>query len=165
MALIVEDGSGIANANTYADLDFIRAYATARGVSLSDDDAVLEPVVMNVMDFIESRSFNGTRIYIDGLSFPRAGIAIDGVSIPANVIPSQLMRAEAQLVIDVAITGVELLPSGNSEPIVKREKVGPLETEFFAPDAIGAADTPLASALLAPFIRGQGAFTFKTVRV
>lgn len=165
MALIVEDGSGVANANTYADLEFIRAFASARGVELSDDDAVLEPVVIRVMDFIESRTFNGLRVFVDGLSFPRSGIIIDDVAIPANAIPLGLKRAEAQLVIDVAVTGVDLMPSGNATPQVKREKVGPLETEYFASDAIGSPDTALASALLAPFIRGQGAFKFSTVRV
>lgn len=165
MALIVEDGSGIANANTYADLEFIREYASLRGVELSDDDAVLEPVVFRVMDFIESRDFGGRRVFIDGLSFPRAGLAIDGVDIPADAIPLGLKRAEAQLVIDVSITGVDLMPSANAAPMVKREKVGPLETEYFGPDGVGGPEIPLASALLAPFMRGQGAFTFRTVRV
>lgn len=165
MALIVEDGSGVANANTYADLAFIREYAAARGAVLSDDDTVLEPVVIRVMDYIESRCFNGVRIFVDGLSFPRGGIVVDGVEIPANAIPAGLKRAEAQLVIDVAINGIDLMPSANSAAQVKREKVGPLETEYFAADAIGAPDIPLAAALLAPFMCGQGAFSFKTVRV
>jgi hypothetical protein len=165
VTLIVEDGTGVANANSYADLDFIRAYAASRGVTLSDDDEVLEPVVINVMDFIETRCFNGVRIYADGLSFPRSGIVIDGVTIPSNTIPLTLKRAEAQLTIDVAISGVTLMPSGVSAPQVKREKVGPIETEFFAADAIGAPDIPLASALLAPLECGQGGFAFRTVRV
>ena len=165
MALIVEDGSGVANANTYADLDFIREYAANRGVELSDDDAVLEPVVFRVMDFIESREFAGRRVFIDGLAFPREGITIDGVLIPPSVVPLGLKRAEAQLVIDVSITGVDLMPSANAAPMVKREKVGPLETEYFAPDGVGGPEIPLASALLAPFMRGQGAFSFRTVRV
>ena len=50
MALVIEDGSRVAGANSYVTLAEARAFASARGVTLSAVDATLEPFVIKAFD-------------------------------------------------------------------------------------------------------------------
>lgn len=166
MALIVEDGSNVPNANSYADLAFIRAYAAQRGFALPDNDAEVERFAINAMDAIEARTYGGRRTYNPQLlSFPRVGLETEEGTYAANAIPSRVKKAQAQLVAYIA-AGIDLFPSGNAEPAIKIDKVGPLTTEFFdTSGSLGGPAIPLADVLLGPLERGQGAFTLSTVRV
>ena len=166
MALIVEDGSNVPNANSYADVAFIRAYAEQRRLPLPDNDADVEAFAINAMDAIESRSYGGRRTYNPQLlAFPRSGLETEEGEYAPNAIPSRVKKAQAQLVAYRA-AGIDLFPSGNAEPAIKVDKVGPLTTEYFdTGGSIGGPAIPLADALLGPLERGQGAFTLSTVRV
>lgn len=130
MALIVEDGTIVANANAYADLNFIKAYALARGVTLIDDVA-LESKTIIAMDYIEGRrnEFQGIKVSnLQSLQFPRLYLVIDGNQFPANQIPIELKNALAQLVLEQG-NGVNILPTLKEAPI-KKESIGPLSTEY-----------------------------------
>lgn len=48
--IIVENGSGIADANAYVDVDAVRDYAEARGVELSDDDDEIAAMIIKAND-------------------------------------------------------------------------------------------------------------------
>jgi len=78
MALIVEDGSGVENANTYASIAYVQQYADARGI----DVVITEPHIITSMDFIEGLSFVGTKI--SGLQWARNKAKIDGVLVSGN---------------------------------------------------------------------------------
>ena len=54
MSLIVEDGTGLPDANSYCDLDEIRSYAADRGVALSSDDAIIIAFAIKATDYLES---------------------------------------------------------------------------------------------------------------
>jgi len=54
MALIIEDGTIVAGADSYATLAVLRAYALKRGVTLSAVDADLEVLAIKAMDYIGS---------------------------------------------------------------------------------------------------------------
>lgn len=93
MTLIVEDGSNVANANSYLSLTDIRAYATSRGITLPVD-ALLEPMVFKSMDYIESvgSNFQGTPRYTapdytaQSLQWPRAAILYESCY-PNSIFP------------------------------------------------------------------------------
>lgn len=82
MTIIVENGTNVANANSYLSLADIRAYALNRGVTLSPVDATLEPMVFKSMDYIESvgANYQGTPTYTapdytpQALQWPRSAI-------------------------------------------------------------------------------------------
>lgn len=67
--MIVEDGSGILNANSYVDINFVDAYATARGRIAWTDitvDATKEAAIIAATDYMENRfgwRFLGQRKY------------------------------------------------------------------------------------------------------
>lgn len=54
MALVVEDGTGLPNANAYIDVAFLRDYYTARGVTLPSDDGALEAAItVATLDYVD----------------------------------------------------------------------------------------------------------------
>lgn len=148
MTLIIENGTNVPNANSYLDLTAIRAYALARGVTLSAVDATLEPLVIKAMDYIESfrSEFQGMRTFpTQPLQWPRAeisytdfylgqisgeyGIMIDCVRIANNVIPQQLKDILCQVVLAIN-SGVNFANYNQEQKFVIEEKVGPLSQKF-----------------------------------
>lgn len=169
MALIVEDGTGVDNANTYQSRADLIAYAAARGVTLVDD-ATTDILAIKAMDYIETfrGRFTGTPVDDDQpLSWSRTSAYVYGRPISATAIPIQLKQAEAQLVI-ILFNGVDLMPVvDNTAAFVKREKVDVLEIEYSESIKLAAGELPVMpqiDALLQPLLSGGG-FTLSSIRV
>lgn len=183
--LVVEDGTGLPNASSYVSAADIRAYATARGVTLAASDgpgdAIVDQMAIKAMDYIEANRsyFYGWKLLplVQRLSFPREGVpaeqdgreysdaivngyenlAYAGVSYrePAPL-PPELIEAQCRLVLAVK-AGVDLLPTTVSGRFVKRQKLGPLEREFS--EAVGIFTLPQmpdVDALLSPLLKPRG---------
>lgn len=166
MALVIEDGTVVAGANSYIEVQAAKDYAAARGVDLGTDDAVTEQRLLGAVDYLESLSYKGTRVAPDAqsLAWPRTGVTFDGHTFGGNVIPNQLKSAQAQLVIELS-QGVVLFSSssagGGADKFVKKEKVDVIEVEYATPKEIGeeslaVASLPAVSALLRGLLKGFG---------
>lgn len=168
MTLIVEDGSIVPNANSYAALSTVKTYAALRGVVLSNDDAVLEPMVIKAMDYIESNraNFQGNKVSeLQELQFPRSMVYVDGVLIPETTIPKCLIYALCQAVMEVA-NDVDLLPT-TTEPAIRKEVVGPIETEYAVSLGSGGFSPELRKidSLLKPVLNTSSGFGLSTLRI
>ncbi len=169
MTLIVEDGSIVANANSYADLDYIKAYALARGATLSIDDAVIEQQVAIAMDYIEGKRNEYQGIKVDStqsLQFPRDYLIIDGFDFDSTSIPKELKNALSQLIIEQT-NGIDILPTSD-EPAIKKETVGPISTEYAVNiGSIIKPSIPAVDLLLAPLLKNvsTSGFALTTIRV
>lgn len=158
MALIIEDGSLLAGANSFVSVAEVRAYASARASILSDDDADVEVNAIKATDYIKSLShrFKGQEIEAaQALPFPRLYIVVNGFDIPSDSVPQNIKDACCQLAIESA-AGVVLMPTTSGQ-ITTKEKVGPLETIYSdrsAPD--GTQLFAAVTALLRPFMIGGG---------
>ena len=169
MTLIVENGSIVANANSYVDLTDARAYATQRGETLPTDDSELEALLIKAMDYLEGlrAKYQGSKTDPDNqeLQWPRMNVYIDCELFPSDEIPKELVSAQCQLAIDQN-NGVVIQPSGDTRFAIF-EKVGPLETEYS--EKIGSTSSPTltaADALLEPLFSACGqSSTLNTVRV
>lgn len=183
MALTVEDGTGLADSNSYVTVAEAKAYAAARGIELPVDDDDVEVLLIKAMDYLEAQrsKYQGRKTWprpdmdvshphAQALQWPRVGVVLDcSYDLPDNVIPEELKRAQSQLTIEV-FAGLELMPSSDGS-MVKREKVDVLETEFMTPKDWGDSgypgpQFPAVDALLEPLFNacGSGAM-FRTVRV
>lgn len=166
MALVVEDGSTVVGANTYSDLATLRAYALERGIALSADDAALEALVHQAMDYLETfeSSMRGERVdaTTQELSYPRKDdtqadglVALsNGKTIAIDAIPKELQSALGQLVIAMHQGFVANPITLNRATIA--EKVGPLEERYATPnDGGGSGQVQTARAFeaaLAPLL-------------
>lgn len=174
MALTVEDGTGLANANSYVSEQEARDYANARGIELPADDGELGAMLLSAMDYLEAQrgKYQGQKTHpgVQALQWPRTGVILDcSYQLPDNVIPVELKSAQIALAMEV-FAGNTLLPSSTGK-IVKREKVDVIEREFMTAADMGAGGMPAPSfpivdGLLAPlFSACGGSFGLRTVRV
>lgn len=167
MALTVEDGTGVADANSFVTIAEIKDAATQRGVTLPANDNDIEAFAVKAIDFIVSKEgqMNGVRTYAEqDLPYPRTGVYLYSNALLPTAIPKTLKQAQLQLVFDQA-NGIDLFANDRpQEQAIKRDKVGPIETEFFEPGANAGAAPALDAAMsyLSPLLRG---LTLRTVRV
>ena len=116
--LVIEDGSGLSNAESYIDLAYLTAYATKRGLAIA---GITEANIIKAMDYFESAyQFKGTKLVeTQALAFPRY--------INNEVVyPVRIKNAVCELAIKSK--SAELL--ADSERATKREKVGDIEIEY-----------------------------------
>lgn len=131
MALIVEDGTLVANANSYVNLTVARAYALARGVTLSADDTIADVLAIKAMDYIEVERarFKGTLVdSTQALQWPRQDVTIDGFLLAITAMPQTLLDAQCQAMMDTAVLD-DLSPIGTGKEVLE-EKVDVIQVKY-----------------------------------
>jgi len=123
----------IVGTNSYVTEAELQTYADDRGIVIQGAD--LSVLLINAMDYIETRSYSGQKFDADqSLEFPRYYTATAPDTAPD--VPENIKNAEitAALLID---SGVDLFATIGRA--VKREKVDVLEVEYMD----NAAEKPL----------------------
>ncbi len=137
MALVVEDGTGLATANSYISEAGADLYHANRGDTVSwDGVASKEALLVSATDFLKDASifpWVGTKkTYLQGLAWPRTGgTERTGQEIPDNVVPATVADATADLALLLSSQILHPIISRSSGD-VRKEKVDVLETEFFS---------------------------------
>jgi len=138
MAIIVEDGSNIAGANSYVSLVDARAILNPLGQDLNSVDAIAEQQILNATRYIEAfrQSFKGwKRSGTQSMQWPRLGVVIDGISIDSNIIPQDLIDAQVFAAYEYA-EGQILQPSSSGQSISRERVEGAIDTSYFNTGAI-----------------------------
>lgn len=129
--LIIEDGTIVANAQSFVTVTECRAFCDPRNLELPTEDADVEALLLEASDFLFSleNDFQGTRTDAAAqvLPFPRQFVALYSVEIDTDVIPQILKDAQCRLAFDAVED--DLLATGSGR-VIKKEGVGPLQTEF-----------------------------------
>lgn len=174
MALVIETGEGLANADSYVSVDEFIAYASARGETVEPDTA--EGLLFDAMAYLEKFSSETNPAYkgykataAQALQWPRTDVVIDRFPFPKNQIPAQLKRAQMQLGIE-AMT-FDLMPSSDGFAVAK-EKVDVIEVEYATGGRLSGSTTPgdavpvfpRVDALLANLFISKG-MKIRTVRI
>lgn len=165
MALIVEDGSIVAGAESYASVLTATAYLNARGKSTWADldqdvkEAKLR-IATDTMTQLYRNRWYGTRVsLIQSLDWPRynvqrpdaIGYARGYLAVyPYNVVPAEIANACIELAYR-ASTGLDLNPDTTAS--IKEEKIGPLTT-VYERGSIGVTKFRAVDNMLFPFISG-----------
>lgn len=145
MALTIEDGSIVENADSFATVAECRAFADARGLDLPVDDGDVEKLLVNAVDFLFSleADFQGDREHVDQeLPFPRDGVFLFGADV-SGLIPKILKQGQCRLAFDAS--QATLLATGSGR-VVKKKGVGPLSVEY-ADDGASNPQVNLTAAL------------------
>ena len=143
MALIVEDGTGIANAESLCSVAFFRDYHAKRGTDVTAlEDATVEQLLRKATDYFVATygaALNGVPIYVDQpLPFPHSN---------ATGVPLLIQQAIAELAFIAKAT--PLMP--NITRGKKSVKVGPLAVEYDGNSAV-STNFVAASLRIAPFL-------------
>lgn len=155
MSIVVEDGTGVAAANSYVTVEELLTYAAARGITLPTEPAELEALLIRAMDYLETYSqfFMGLPTFdTQPLAFPRTATDFQGRYVLLGV-PEAIRRA--QLIAAVVAKDMELLPVPS--PTVAhatRKTVGPITVEYEDKGGVTArtVDIPLVVAVLRPLM-------------
>jgi hypothetical protein len=126
MTIIVEDGSIVANADSYVSVADYESWADAREIEY--DSSVIESQILRAMDYIETLRFIGQKsTKAQPLQFPRVGVVVDGFELDYNEIPQQLKKAVFE---SVKAESEGLSQLANIERTTLREKVGEIEVQY-----------------------------------
>lgn len=162
----VEDGSGLSDANAYAEVALVSQYAedyleapsewTALPLSIQERHI---RVATRYLDAQFGNAWRGSRTSGDqALDWPRIGVYDnDGRKLDSDALPSALEQACAQFVIE-ALAG-DLLPNLETSGRVtrKREKLGALEEETsYEAGFVEGKVYQLALGLLSELLRPTG---------
>ena len=171
MPLIIEDGTGVPNANSYVNVADLRAFADARGISVPSNDAegdtAIERALIAAMDYLQYvPCYQGAQTDSEqALEWPRTGVYFNGSLYNSAAIPKQLKEAENRLAIEV-LNGTVLMPNVVAADYVTEETVGPITTKYADPTKVGIAPSfPMIDAVLAPLLCGQAAGFLNVYRV
>lgn len=146
--LVLEDGSIVPNANTYALSETVDAFHAAMKTPVEQWDPMMDQAdkdafVLNGMLYLDSRPFLGRKVSPEQpLAFPRQELVTrDGTLLPADKIPGVVIRALCILASKVFVLGPgsSLFPVWSDEDRLRRKKVDVLEREFFKKDAVETA--------------------------
>jgi hypothetical protein len=134
VALIVEDGSGLPDSESYCSV----AYADTRHSNLgntawaalqtADKEAALRRAT-NYMLQVYRECWTGDRVKVDpmqALDWPRYGVEVDHFPVHFDIVPADVANACADLALKASAADL----AADLTTMVIREKVGPIETEY-----------------------------------
>lgn len=107
MTITVEDGSGIAGANSYASLSDFRAYAELRGLTIPADDTAAEALLIRAADVmngikwlpgdsLEHKTYPGAY-----LAWPRSDVWLRGRLLPPDSVPREIVYGQMALAAEI----------------------------------------------------------------
>lgn len=135
MALVVETGTGAADAESYGSVADCAAYAAARGLTFAAIPAPdAEAALRRATAFIDGKRgrFPGYRLNgrDQALEWPRTGASdAAGNAIASNSIPVEIVRATFEAAVRELAKPGSLSPDLTPAIRMKRVKAGPVETE------------------------------------
>lgn len=133
MALIVEDGTGRADAESLCSVAQATTYHAAMGnaawAALASD-TVREQLLRKATAYMRQAyggRWQGMRaVSGQALDWPRGGVVVDYIGVAADIVPTEVVNACAELALRAATK--TLAP--DEKPMATRVKVGPIEREY-----------------------------------
>ena len=153
--LIIENGQGLSNSESYVDESYVNAYFLKRGITQWDGLTNREQLIVRAMDYIENNyTYQGTKLVsTQSLQFPRSicGETVYPIALKNAVCELALKSNEEDLLADTDKTTI-------------REKVGALEIEY-DPNQDNTKSYNYVNKLLAPYLVSISSFSYSISRV
>lgn len=149
MSLIVEDGTGLSNAESYASVADADAYHLSMGnTAWTGAEQLKEKALRRATQYLDAwYRFRGERLLLtQSLEFPRVGVT--------DLLPDWPMKNLVAATCELALRALSgTLISDTEGESIRREKVGPIETEYFRNDGAQVRYT-LVDKLLKDLVHG-----------
>jgi hypothetical protein len=159
MALVTEDGTGLANAESYISVADATtrhsAFGNAAWAALASDtvrEQYLRQATAYMVQAYRER-WTGYRLTeTQALDWPRFDVCVDGYPVATDEVPADVANACA----DLALKAASDTLAPDLERAVVRKKIGPLETEY-SPHSPQAKRYRAIDMALAPYLKGSSA--------
>lgn len=164
MALIVETGSGAADAESYVSVSDANAYHTARGnAAWTGSESVKEAALRRATDYMlqsYAQRWQGDRVSeTQALDWPRSGVYAHGYLIASDTVPAAVANACAELALRAL--SESLLPDAGR--VTASEKVGPIAVAYL-PHGRSTKAWSAVDAMLEPYLGGLSGVNRRVVR-
>ena len=170
MALVVEDGTGKADADSFISLIGARAFAEKYGITLPTNDTAAEVALRQGCQYVElqQKCFSGSRLTsTQALSWPRtAATNAYGAEYTDGDMPPQLGFAQVYAAAEYA-AGKDVRASDDGLSVASKEVTGAVAVSYFNNGKTGKAITITKSLdALSPLMTScsNNGFEFRVVR-
>jgi hypothetical protein len=153
--LIVEDGTGKVDAESFATVAEADARLAALGMTIWNDNMSgpeKEQALRRAAEYMEQKwrlRWKGVRSFTtQALSWPRAQVVVEDLLYPFDAVPTAIRNAN----IDLALPAAKGELIEDPKPVVIRQKLGPLERQY-DPNSLRGPRFMAQSLLVAPFLK------------
>jgi hypothetical protein len=172
MPLVVEDGTGLDDSNSYESVAEFNAYCALRGlgVTANYNDTDKERALIKATDFIDlTKKFRGRKLLVtQALEFPRAYLTVPGFCEYVEGIPDKLKYALSEYAYIELINPGSLIPNTESDASGLQlqstfEKVGPIEEKktFIGSSVKTVKQWPKADKYLVDYVTSASGGTYR----
>ena len=166
MALVVEDGSGLSTAESYASVAFATTFLKSVGKgdawdAIDDKEVALRLATMYMLQQYRAL-WQGTRTRsAQALDWPRYDVCVDGFDVLANIVPDDIKKACALLALKTAAGDL----TADVSRATSSEKVGDIEVKYFEGQSTQTRYQQVED-MLAPYFEsdGTGSYSIGVVR-
>ena len=162
MAVVIEDGTGKPNADSYATALELADRAAAYGWTVPPDTTAQEVLLRRAAEAMNALRWKGDRAHgrAQALAWPRTGACVDGEVLPDDEIPAGIKYGQMALAVEIHADDID--PPEMRQGPVKREKVDVLEVEYAVATNTGklmrAAPERPSAAQFADLLERRGLF-------
>lgn len=161
--LIIEDGTVVADANSFATDDEFKTYANLRNFEVPATQPDREALLILAMDYIFSKEskLQGARLSADqDLPFPRYGVCANNFQLPSGTIPKAIKKAQMELALQANDSG--LLVTGEVQNLASFNVDGVYSESYFSGGNWTQVRTERADAYLNPLYKNGGSNNIMT---
>ncbi len=167
MTLIVEDGTGLANSNSYCSEDTLDTYCDDRGITLADGDA--EAALIRATAWIDNTyrtRFQGWPVNLraQALQWPRIGVYDqNGIYVATDSIPSEVVQATCEAAVRELTEAGSLAPDLDRGGNIKELAAGSVRIVYGA-NATQTTTFQVINGILDGLLGQVSSFNARTVR-
>ena len=154
--LIIEDGSIVTDANSFATDEEFKTYANLRCMDVPATQPERESLLILAIDYLFSKEpeMQGCRVSsLQELPYPRSGVYANCFSVANDSIPKSLKKAQMELALQASTN--ELLVNESVSNLAS-ESIGDLSVSYFNGGAWASIRTDRADAYLDPYLENGG---------
>jgi len=158
MALIIEDGSIVADANSYATAAELVAWAESVGETYPATEAEQEQLLLQSMFMFYEYCWAGTRVSSDQtLDFPRSSMLVNGFYFPSDEIPEDIKTAQMSWAITANTNDLFPSQSAGSGDVIEERVEGAITIKYeTGTSGRDIASDPRANAVISEYRCNSG---------
>lgn len=166
MTLIIEDGTGNPDAESYASAEDLAMYAVKFGVTIPAEVPAQEALLRRAALAMDGMNWKGCRAKGDqALAWPRRGVNIDGENKPSDYIPARIQYGQMALAGEIHTDDID--PIEKRKGAVTLERVDGAVTREYATISntsgrlLPAAPDRPSRTQFADYLQRRGLFAFR----
>ena len=127
--LIIEDGTGKPDADSYSTAAELVSYAARYGVTIPAEEAAQETLLRRAALAMDGMKWKGCRANGDqALAWPRRGVNIDGENKPSDYIPARIQYGQMALAGEIHADDIDPIETRKGA-VIRRVNHSPTSSE------------------------------------